>query len=147
MMKDKNNKFVEKETQRLQEQSDKLRVKYKDEIIGEEEAIKIALEYRQNKEYVFVYDEKQKVSIEQLKMENYEYGYAIDWGHPRARVEFRSLKKNGALSNGFGKKVLIWHVWFVPLHGVDFDKGVRVVGVDIDAKTGEVFTKYSMDKL
>lgn len=109
----------------LQLASDRLKVKYKDEIISEEEAVNIAMEHLRTR----------------------EYDYEIDWENFKIRLEQRSLNKDGSLSSGFGKKILIWHVWFLPLHGTDLADGVTNIGVDIDAKTGKIFTKYSIEKL
>ena len=110
-------------------------------------AIKIAKEYLQNKEYDYTYDSKSKTSTEFLKNGNYEYNYEIDWDHPRIRLEQKALKKDGSLTGGFGVKVLVWYVWFLPLDGIDLEGKRDVVGVDIDAKTGKVFTKYSWSKI
>ena len=104
--------------------SDNLKAKYKNETITEEEAIKIALNYLKTK----------------------EYSYAIDWEHSNIRLEQRALKKDGSLSSGFGKKILIWHVWYLPLKRTDASNEVPV-GADVDAKTGNVFTKYSWEKI
>ncbi len=97
----------------------------KDVLITEEQAIKIAQEYLEGK----------------------EYNYEIDWNHPKARIERRVLKSDGSLSSGFGKRILVWHVWFLPLGKMDTEGKVIPVGVDINPKTGEIFTKYSLDKL
>jgi hypothetical protein len=109
----------------LQIESDRLKMKYKKQIIAEQEALKIATVYLKTK----------------------EYNYKIDWENPSIRLEQRTLKKDGSLSSGFGKKILIWHVWFLPLQGTDLGKGITKVDADIDAKTGEVFTKYNLEKL
>lgn len=146
-MLDKPVSWIEQMSKKWREDSEKLKVKYKNVIITEQEAIKIAKEYRQHKEYAYVDDWENKISVEFLKSENYEYSYEIDWEHPRIRLERKSLKKNGSLSSGFGKKILVWHIWFLPMQGIDLNKGLDKVGVDIDARTGKVFTKYSLDKL
>ena len=122
---DKKMTFSDRIGQQLRVASDKLIEKHKDDIISEEEAIKIAMNY--------------------LRMKTIDY--EVDWEDPHARLERKSLKKDGSLSNGFGKKVLVWWVWFLPRQGTDFHKGITRLAVDINAKTGEVFTKYSVDKL
>ena len=144
---DKTVALAEKMGQELQAESDKLKAKYKGVIITEQEAIKIAKEYLQHKEYKNVYDKENRTSAKYLINENYEYSYKIDWEHPQIRLERWALKKDGSLSSGFGKKVLVWAVWFLPLDGTNLDKGITRVSIDIDAKTGKVFTKYSLDKL
>ena len=146
-VKDQKKFYTDKTVQRLEDISEKLKSKYKNVIISEQEAIKIAKEYLQNKEYDYTYDSKSKTSTEFLKNGNYEYNYEIDWDHPRIRLEQKALKKDGSLTGGFGAKVLVWHVWFLPLDGIDLEGKRDVVGVDIDAKTGKVFTKYSWSKI
>ncbi len=146
-MKDKNMAFTGKISQELQTESDKLKAKYKNEIISEQDAIKIAKEYRQHKKYEFIYDQERRISTEHLKSENYEYPYEIDWEHPNIRLEQKALKKDGSLSSGFGEKILVWSVWFLPSEGIDSGKGILRISVDIDAKKGKVFTKYSLEKL
>ena len=146
-VRDKKMTFTDKIAQQLQDTSDKLKAKYKNLIITEQEAIRIAKEYRQHKEYEVIDDWEHKISTEYFKSENYEYSYAIDWEHPHTRLGRMALKKDGSLSSGLGKKVLVWHVWFLPLDGIDLEGKRNSVGVDIDAKTGEVFTKYSLSKI
>lgn len=97
-----------------------------DVLISEDQAIKIATEYLQSK----------------------EYNYEIDWQNPDAKLERFSLKADGSLSpHGFGKKIMVWRVRFKTVENIDLEKGIRPILADIDAKTGEIFTKYSMDKL
>ena len=97
-----------------------------DTLISEEQAIKIAREYLQNK----------------------KYNYEIDWDHPDAKLERFSLKTDGSLSpHGFGKKVMVWRIRFRSLQKIDLDKGIRHVLADIDARTGKVFANYSLNKL
>jgi hypothetical protein len=102
----KNSKFVDEMAQKMEAKSERLKRKYGNEIISEEEAINIAKGYRQNKEYTYSYDEKNFTSIEYLKSDNYEYTYKIDWDNPRVRLEFRSLKKDGSLSSGLSQSIL-----------------------------------------
>lgn len=98
----------------------------KDTLISEEEAIKIAKEY----------------------LKNNKYTYEIDWEHPDAKLERFALKPDGSLSpHGFGKKVMVWRVWFMSLQKIDLEKGIRHILADVDAKTGKVYTKYSLNKL
>ena len=139
--------FYDNVAQEMQQRSDRLKSKYREVIISEEEAIRIAKEYRQHKEYAYTYNEKEKTSTEYLKNDNYEYPYDIDWDHPRIRLEEKALKKNGGLSGGAGKKVVVWSVWFLPVNGIDLEGKRTSVSVDIDAKTGKVFTKYSWEKI
>ena len=98
----------------------------KDVLISEEQAIKIAKEYLQSK----------------------KYNYEMDWDHPDAKLERFALKLDGSISpHGLGKKIMVWRVRFKSMQKIDAAKGIRTVLADIDAKTGEVFIKYNMEKL
>jgi hypothetical protein len=100
--------------------------KMKDVLINEDQAVKIAKEYLRSK----------------------QYNYEIDWEHPEAKLERFALKSDGSLSpHGLGKKIMVWRVRFESVQKTDVAKGIRPVLADVDAKTGEVFTKYSMEKL
>ncbi len=100
--------------------------KMKEVLINEEQAKRIATEYLQSK----------------------QYNYEIDWKHPEAKLERFALKSDGSLSpHGLGKKIMVWRVRFKSIQKTDATKGIRPILADVDAKTGEVFIKYSMEKL
>lgn len=97
----------------------------KKKMISKEEAIDIGKQYLQSK----------------------QYEYEIDWNHPHARLDKMALKPDGSLSSGFGKRVYVWSVWFLPVEGIDLENTRHTASVDINAETGEIFTKYSLQKL
>ena len=131
----------------LDESSERLKKKYEKVVISEEKAVRIAREYREHKEYGYINDQKRHTGTAHLKNGHYRYPYEIDWEHPRVRLGWLRLKSDGSVSNGFGKKVLVWTVWFLPVDGIDGEGKRNRVMVDIDAKTGEVFMKYSLLKI
>ncbi|MBL8012210.1 MAG: hypothetical protein JNN05_00035 [Candidatus Omnitrophica bacterium] len=93
-------------------------------LITEAEAIKIGKEYLQTK----------------------QYPYAIDWDRPHARMDKMNIKPDGSLTAGPGRRVFVWGVWFLPVEGIDLMNNRRRAGVDINAQTGEIFTKYNLNK-
>lgn len=94
-------------------------------MINKEEAIRIGTTYLQSK----------------------KYAYEIDWSHPQARLDKMAVKSDGSLTSGLGKRVFVWRVWFLPVGGLDLENTKKVAAVDINAQTGEIFTKYSFQKL
>lgn len=97
----------------------------KNSYISKESAIELGKEYLQTK----------------------DYRYEINWDEPNAKLVKKALKKDGSISGGFGEKIQVWHVWFMPVDSGDSDSNVFPIGIDIDAKTGKIYSQISMDKL
>lgn len=93
-------------------------------------------------------DEEQAIRIAKEHLQSKKYNYEIDWEHPEAKLERFALKPDGSLSpHGFGRKIMVWRVQFKSIQKTDATKGIKPILADINAKTGEIFIKYSMEKL
>lgn len=93
-------------------------------------------------------EEELAVEFAKKFLQEKQYDYEIDWEKPSSRLEKCILRKDGSLSRGLsGKKIWVWHIWFLPSNGVDAINNIIPAVADVDAKTGNVFTKYSPDKL
>jgi hypothetical protein len=90
---------------------------------------------------------EEAISIGKKYLQSKQYEYEIDWDHPHAKLDRMAVKPDGSLTSGLGKRVYVWSVWFLPVEGLDVENTRDIAAVDINAETGEVFIKYSLQKL
>lgn len=90
--------------------------------------------------------EAEAIKIGKDYLQAQQYPYAIDWDHPHARMDKMNIKPDGSLTAGPGKRVFVWGVWFLPVDGIDLMNNRKRAAVDINAQTGEIFTKYNLNK-